>query len=88
MAYAAVTAGQLTHDVRMWRRARRRSWTRGSDYSRLERLLAHIPSLPRASLSRLTTCLIERMDQLDGDPDLEDLNDDWEDGHDREQACD
>jgi hypothetical protein len=88
MAYLAVTAGQPTHDVRMWRRARRRSWTRGSDCSRLERLLAQIPSLPRASLSRLTTRLIERMDQLDGDQDLEDLTDDWEDGHDREQACD
>ena len=54
----------------------------------MERLLAQIPSLPRASLSRLTTRLIERMDQLDGDQDLEDLTDDWEDGHDREQACD
>ncbi len=88
MAYPSATARPRTHDARLWRRPRTRPWTRGTDSTRLERLLAQIPSLPRASLSRLTTHLIDRLDQLDGDPDLEDLNDDWEDGHDREQAYD
>ncbi|MES3084953.1 hypothetical protein O6X71_19385 [Sphingomonas faeni] len=34
-------------------------------------LLASVPSLPRALLSRLTARMINRMDELDGDPDLE-----------------
>jgi hypothetical protein len=42
-------------------------------------LLAAIPSLPRAELARLTDRLIERMDELDGDPDVE-LNGDEADG--------
>jgi hypothetical protein len=28
--------------------------------------------------------MIDRMDETDGDPDLENLREDWEDGHDRE----
>ena len=35
-------------------------------------LLALIPSLPRPVLARLTNRLIDRMDELDGDSDLED----------------
>jgi hypothetical protein len=38
----------------------------------LDVLLASVPSLPRALLSRLTARMIERMDELDGDPELED----------------
>ena len=38
----------------------------------LDALLASIPSLPRPLLARLTARLIEHMDELDGDPDLED----------------
>ncbi len=38
----------------------------------LEALLGAIPSLPRPLLSRLTERLIERMDELEDDPDLED----------------
>jgi hypothetical protein len=38
----------------------------------LDLLLASVPSLPRAILARLTARMIERLDELDGDPDLED----------------
>lgn len=48
-------------------------------------LLAVIPSLPRATLSRLTTRMIDRMDEIDGDPDLEHLREDDEDSHGQEQ---
>jgi hypothetical protein len=37
----------------------------------LDVLLATIPSLPRPVLARLTTRLIEHMDEMDPDPDLE-----------------
>ncbi len=47
-------------------------------------MLAAIPCLPRAELAWLTERMIDRMDQIDGDPDLEDLRDDDEDTHDRE----
>lgn len=76
MAYPSASSLPRSDGTRAWRRTRHRPWTRVSDITRLERLLAHIPSLPRASLSRLTTRLIERMDQIDGDPDLEGVHDD------------
>ncbi|WP_324748799.1 hypothetical protein SH591_08760 [Sphingomonas sp. LY54] len=38
----------------------------------LDALLAAIPSLPRPVLARLVARSIERMDEMDGDPDLED----------------
>jgi hypothetical protein len=37
----------------------------------LDLLLASVPSLPRAILARLTARMIERLDELDGDPGLE-----------------
>jgi len=37
----------------------------------LDVLLASVPSLPRAILARLTARMIERLDELDGDTDLE-----------------
>jgi hypothetical protein len=37
----------------------------------LDLLLASVPSLPRAILARLTARMIERLDELDGDTDLE-----------------
>lgn len=55
------------------------------DATPLDLLLASVPSLPRAILARLTARMIDRMDDIDGDPDLEHLRDDDEDGHDREQ---
>lgn len=36
-----------------------------------ETLLSVIPSLPRPLLARLTARLIDRLDEIDGDPDLE-----------------
>jgi hypothetical protein len=41
------------------------------DATPLDVLLASVPSLPRAILSRLTARMIDRMDELDGDTDLE-----------------
>ncbi|MBW6522528.1 hypothetical protein KZ810_03375 [Sphingomonas sp. RHCKR47] len=50
-------------------------------------MFAAIPSLPRAELARLTERMIDRMDEIDGDPDLEHLREDDEDTHDREQEA-
>lgn len=41
----------------------------------LDALLAVLPSMPRPILTRLTARLIERLDELDGDPDLEETGD-------------
>jgi hypothetical protein len=41
------------------------------DATPLDVLLASVPSLPRAILARLTARMIERLDELDGDTDLE-----------------
>jgi hypothetical protein len=54
-----------------WPRRQRRRWIRGDDAATVGQMLAVIPSLPRAELSRLTERLIDRMDELDADPDLE-----------------
>lgn len=42
------------------------------DATPLDVLLASVPSLPRAILARLTARMIERLDELDGDPEMED----------------
>ena len=85
MAHPSIPA-RLPAPARVgWRRARQRRWARPSDVPSATRLLAIMPSLPRAALARLTACMIDRMDEIDGDPDLEDLRDDDEDGHDQEQ---
>ena len=68
---------------RPWQRTRTRAVSRRQPRRERRRvpdlpfLLAFIPSLPRSTLSRLTTAMIDRMDQLDPDPDLEDGHD-WE----------
>ena len=67
---------------------RRRRPRRGLRTPDLALMLTVIPSLPRSTLSRLTTAMIDRMDEIDGDPDLEDLGDDDEDSHDREGCYD
>lgn len=46
---------------------------------------AAIPSLSRAELARLTERMIDRMDDIDGDADLEHLREDDEDTHDQER---
>lgn len=48
----------------------------------LDVLLSSIASLPRPILSRLTARMIDRMDELDGDPDLEPEQDQCEAGDD------
>lgn len=40
-----------------------------------EQMLAAIPSLPRPMLARLVDHMIDRLDELDGDPDNEDNGD-------------
>lgn len=40
----------------------------------LDRLFAVLPSLPRPLLARLTARLIERLDEIDGDPDASDTS--------------
>lgn len=64
-----------------WRRSRRRRWSRPDNTASSLTLFEAIPTLPRSALSRLATAAIDRMDQIDGDLDLEDDRDD-EDGHD------
>lgn len=49
----------------------------------LDVLLASVPSLPRAILARLTARMIERLDELDGDTDLEPETDCCSAGDDR-----
>lgn len=85
MAQAFQPAPSPVRSAPRWRRRRHRRWIRANDTPSALRLLAVIPSLPRATLARLTTRLIDRMDELDGDPDLEGLQDDDEDTHDREE---
>ena len=61
--------GYKPRHYRGWRRNRdRRRWTTGGS---LEGMLAVIPSLPRPALARLVQHAIDRMDDIDGDPDLE-----------------
>lgn len=43
-----------------------------SQIDRIAPMLRVLPSMPRPMLARLTARLIERLDELDGDPDLED----------------
>jgi len=53
----------------------------------LATMLAAIPSLPRPVLSRLVQQLIDRLDDLDGDADLEPDDDDEEhDGREQEEG--
>ncbi len=60
---------------RSWRRDRRRS----PHGAQLEAMLTVLPSLPRPALARLVQRVIDRMDDMDGDPDL-DWNGDELDG--------
>lgn len=49
--------------------------TRAYEQAPLDALLAALPSLPRPILARLTARMIERLDEIDGDPDLEEPGD-------------
>ncbi len=80
---AASSVGRLRPPWR--RRQPRQAWSRLDTRSPVSIMLAAIPSLPRAELAQLTMRMIDRMDDIDGDPDLEHLRDDDEDGHDHER---
>lgn len=54
-----------------WRRWRRRHWDRRHIIADPAAIFAAIPSLPRPYLARLTERMIDRLDEIDGDPDLE-----------------
>lgn len=89
MAKPFATSPTSVGTTRVWRRRRpQRGWTRRDTFASSALMFAAIPSLPRAGLAQLTMRMIDRMDDIDGDPDLEHLRDDDEDGHDheREQA--
>ena len=83
------TAPQRAATALPWHRPRpRRVWARRDPLATASVMLAAIPCLSRAGLARLTMRMIDRMDDIDGDPDLEHVRDDDEDGNDREQAND
>lgn len=56
---------------RPWPRSRPRRWARPNGLLPPAAVFALIPSLPRCELARLTMRMIDRMDEIDGDPDLE-----------------
>lgn len=53
----------------------------------IDALLSAIPQLPRPALNRLVARMIDRLDDMDGDADLEPEADD-EDTHDQEKTDD
>lgn len=63
-------------------RPQRRPWTRSevrrasTSPAQLEALLIVLPSFPRATITLAVDRMIERLDQIDGDPDFEDDDDD------------
>jgi len=85
MPYPHSAPPASSNTPRRWRRHHRSVWARRNGLMGTDAMLAAIPSLPRAELARLTDRLIDRMDEIDGDPDLEHLRDDDEDTHDREE---
>ena len=73
MRRASVTATNRAPGVSTWpRRQPRQPWVRQDIVTIAGVMFATIPSLSRAELSQLTTRMIDRMDAIDGEPDLED----------------
>lgn len=67
------TMRAVASSQRTWRRRQpRQPWARQDIVTIANVMLATIPSLSRAELGRLTTRMIDRMDEIDGDPELED----------------
>lgn len=52
----------------------------------LPQLLMVVPTLPVPVLRRLVTRMIDHLDDMEGDPDLEDTREDDEDTHDAEDS--
>lgn len=55
-------------------------------FDQLAPMLRVIPSLPRPVLARLTERLLERLDELDGDPDLEPSGDELDGSNAEDEA--
>jgi hypothetical protein len=73
MRRTSITPRDGTPSHRTWRRRQpRQPWARRDIVTIAGVMLATIPSLSRAELARLTTRMIDRMDEIDGDPELED----------------
>lgn len=84
MGHPIRTSRTWRHRPRPVGRTRYRPWARPNEPRYSEELLSRIPSMPRATLARLAMLMIDRMDEIDGDADLEDLREDYENGHDAE----
>lgn len=86
MSMSVATAAARGTPRSPWRRHQpRQAWSRQDTRAPVSIMLAAIPSLPRAELAELTMRMIDRMDDIDDDPDFEHLRDDDEDGHDHER---
>lgn len=85
MGHLATTPPPAAPRFAPWRRMRRRPWHRMDRLASPHAMFAAIPSLPRAELARLTERMIDRIDEIDGDSDLEQLFGDDEDTHDQER---
>ena len=85
MGHLPIWSPQPAKAPRPWHRRRTRRWVRTGDIATVGMMFAAIPSLPRAELTRLTTRMIDRMDEIDGDPDLELTGEDDEESHDCEK---
>lgn len=83
MGVASVPARARRQPLQPWPRHRRRLWPRSNDIAAASVLMSAIPSLPRSMLARLTERLINRLDDLDGDPDVELNGDEMDDDGDR-----
>lgn len=88
MAYQPATLAPGLRHWPKWRRGRVRAWARRDDVEAIPSVLRTIASLSRAELARLTQRMIDRLDEIDGDPDLEDFREDDEDPHDQERDDD
>ena len=83
-SHAARVDGYKPRHYRGWRRNRdRRRWVAGGS---LEGMLAVIPSMPRPALARLVQRAIDRMDDLDGDPDFEPCGDELDGSNAEDEA--
>lgn len=85
MGQLSTTPASRRRRPQPWPRSGHRRWMRPNDVASVTRLFTAIPSLPRAELSRLVTRMIDRMDEIDGDPDLE-AEEDVDEAHD--DGCD
>ncbi len=69
MSLLSLTSQKRSLHPVSWRRRRRVRWTQPGKLASPAAMLAAIPSLPRARLARLTTRMIDRMEEIDGDAD-------------------